>query len=126
MKVSNFITLFNVRTKNGKITSEDVLRQIIDLVKPKSYLPYDDKIKLVLNTIEETKGMKPCWPYRNRLFIINLINAYTKLEATVDDFDILSENLFIEPLLSTFEREYKICSSIMNNCLAEMECYYGQ
>lgn len=121
MKVNNFITLFNTRTKKGNITSDDALRQIIDLVKPKSYLPYEDKIKLVVETIEETKDLKPCWPYRNRLFIIKLLRAYTNLEVNISDYDLLSQNLFIEPLLSTFEREYKICSSIMNNCLAEME-----
>ena len=123
MKVNNFITLFNTRTKSNHITPEDAAKQIIDLVKPKSYIPYDDKIKLVLSTIEETKDMKPCWPYRNRLFIVNLIKAYTNLEMTIKDFDTLSENMFIEAILSTFEKEYKICISIMNNVLAEMEGY---
>ena len=125
MKVNNFITLFNTRTKNGKIASDDALQCIVDLIKPKSYLPYDEKIKLVLESIEETKDLKPCWPYRNRLFIIKLLKAYTNLEVSIPDYDTLSQNLFIEPLLSTFEREYKICSAIMNNCLAEMEYSYG-
>lgn len=123
MKVNNFITLFNARTKSNKVTPESAAKEIIDLIKPKSYIPYEDKIKLVLDTIEDTKDMKPCWPYRNRLFIVNLIKAYTNLEMAVSDFDILEQNMFTEPILSTFEREYKICSSIMNNCLAEMEGY---
>lgn len=121
MKVNNFITLFNARTKSNHISPEDVAKQIVDLTKPKFYLPYEDKIKIVMNTIEDTKDMKPCWPYRNRLFIVNLIKAYTNLEMTISDFDILEQNMFTEPILSTFEREYKICSAIMNNCLAEME-----
>ena len=120
MKVNNFITLFNTRTKSNHISPEDVAKQIIDLVKPKSYLPYDEKIKIVMSTIEETQDMKPCWPYRNRLFIINLIKAYTNLEVTVSDFDVLDQNMFIEPIMSTFENEYKKCIAIMDNCIAEM------
>ena len=107
MKVNNFITLFNARTKSNHISPEDVAKQIIDLIKPKSYLPYDEKVKIVMSTIEETQDMKPCWPYRNRLFIINLIKAYTNLEMTIPDFDILDQNMFIEPIMSTFENEYK-------------------
>lgn len=127
MKVNNFITLFNVRTKSNQISPEDVAEQIIDLIKPKSYIPYDDKIKLVLSTIENTKNMKPIWPYRNRLFIVNLIKAYTNLEMTIQDFDTLDENRFIEPILSTFQNEYKKCIAIMDNCVAEIEgCKYGQ
>ena len=120
MKVNNFITLFNARTKLNHISPEDVAKQIIDLIKPKSYLPYDEKVKIVMSTIEETQDMKPCWPYRNRLFIINLIKAYTNLEMTIPDFDILDQNMFIEPIMSTFENEYKKCIAIMDNCIAEM------
>ena len=54
MKVNNFITLFNTRTKSNHISQEDVARQIVDLIKPKSYIPYDDKIKLVMSTIKDT------------------------------------------------------------------------
>ena len=127
MKVNNFITLFNVRTKSNQISPEDVAEQIIDLIKPKSYIPYDDKIKLVLSTIEDTKDKFPCWPHRNRLFIVNLIKTYTNLEATIQDFDVLDENRFIEPILSTFQNEYKKCIAIMDNCVVEFErCKNGQ
>ena len=119
VKVNNFITVFNTRVKHRDISEDNLISIIIDLIKPKSYLPYDDKIRLAMSTIEETKDCVPCLPNRNRLFIINLIRTYTNLEATVQDFDILSQNMFIEPILSTFEKEYKICSSIMNMCLAE-------
>ena len=109
--------------KQNHISPEDVAKQIIDLIKPKSYLPYEDKIKLVLSTIEETKDMKPCWPYRNRLFMVNLIKAYTNLEVTEADFDTHDQNMFIEPIMATFENEYKKCIAIMDNCLAEMAVY---
>ena len=120
MKVSNFITLFNVKTKNGKLSQEDLIDIIVELIKPKSYLPYDEKIQLVVDTINDSEVNKPSAPYRNRLFIVNLIRVYTDLEVTVQDFDVLSQNMLIVPILSTFENEYKICSSIMNMCLEEI------
>ena len=123
MKVNNFITLFNTRTKSNHISAEEVAKQIVDLIKPKSYLPYDDKISLIMSTIEQTQNIKPCWPYRNRLFIINLIKAYTNLEVNEKDFDILDSNMFIEPILATFQNEYKKCIAMMDNCIAEMEGY---
>ena len=44
MKVSNFITLFNVKTKNGELSQKDLIDVIVELIKPKSYLSYDRKI----------------------------------------------------------------------------------
>lgn len=125
MKVNNFITLFNAKTKNGKLSQDDLIKIIIDLVQPKSYLSYDDKINLVVNTINDSKNSFPISPNRNRLFIVNLIKTYTTLEITIADFDTLSQNMLIIPILSTFENEYKICSSIMNMCLDEIGggCY---
>lgn len=120
MKVNNFIALFNARTKNGKLSQNELVDCISDLIKPKSYIPYDEKIRLVMDTLESTNDCRPCLPNRNRMFIIKLINMYTNLEVHVSDFDILCQNLFIEPILLTFEREYKICSSIMNMCIAEI------
>ena len=120
MKVSNFITLFNVKTKNGELSQKDLIDVIVELIKPKSYLPYDKKIQLAVDTINDSEVNKPSAPYRNRLFIINLIRTYTDLEVTVQDFDVLSQNMLIVPILSTFENEYKICSSIMNMCLDEI------
>ena len=119
MKVNNFIALFNARTKNGKLSQDELMKCIVDLIKPKSYILYDDKIKIAMKTIEDTKNCVPCWPNRNRMFIINLINSYTSLEVGIPEFDILSQNMFIEAILSTFENEYKICSSIMNMCISE-------
>lgn len=117
MKVSNFIMVLNGRTKNKKIDQQELFNMIVDIIKPQSYLPYDQKIELAMNTIKETSGMLPVIPYRNRAFIINLINVYTVLEAKESDFDLLSQNMLLELILSTFEKEYKICSSIMAMCL---------
>lgn len=119
MNVSNFISLFNVRTKSGKKTQEELMGIINDLIKPKQYLSYDRKIELAMTTIEQTKDMKPIIPNRSRLFVVNLINIYTNIEMTVSDFDVLSQNLLLEPILSSFQREYEICSSILQMCLQE-------
>lgn len=92
---------------------------IVDLIKPKQYLSYDKKIDLALTTIEQSKEFKPVIPNRSRLFVVNLINVYTDLELTIEDFDVLSQNFLLEPILSSFEKEYNICSSILQMCLQE-------
>lgn len=92
---------------------------IEDLIKPKQYLPYDKKIELATTTIAQSRSFKPLIPNRSRLFIINLMNVYTDLEVSVNDFDVLSQNCLLEPILSSFEKEYNICSSILQMCLQE-------
>ena len=119
MKVGNFIALFNIRTKKGGLSQDELMAIIIDLIKPKQYLAYDKKIEIVMATIKQAKDMKPLLPLRSRLFIVNLISVYTNLEMTIDDFDVLSQNLLLEPILASFQREYEICSSIMQMCLEE-------
>lgn len=128
MKINNFLTLFNIRTKNKQLSEEELIQTIAELIGTKQYLPYDDKIKLAIVTINESPKDFPQAPYRNRLFIVNLIKVYTNLEMNITDFDILAENMLVTPILMTFLQEYKICSSIMNMCIAEIggNDYVGQ
>ncbi len=109
--------VLKTKLKGKNLNQSEVLNIVVDLIKPVSYLSYEEKIKLAMETIQKTSSMSPVIPYRNRLFIINLINAYTNLEAKETDFDLLSQNMLLEIVLSTFEKEYKICSSIMSMCL---------
>lgn len=92
---------------------------INELIQPKNYLPYDDKIAIAVSTIKDSIGKTPCAANRKRLFLINLINAYTNLEVDIKGFDLLSQNMFLEPIISTFEYEYKICYDILQMCLEE-------
>lgn len=92
---------------------------IQELIKPKRYISYDDKINLVMATIDSTAKCTPCAPNRKRQFLINMINAYTDLDVDIAGFDLLSQNMFLEPIISTFEYEYKICCEIMQVCLEE-------
>lgn len=121
MKTSVFITSFNVRIKRIQFPSEsDILSVISSLIKPIKYLPYDDKIKLVITTIEQTENEKYPTPMRYRNLIINLINTYTQLEISVEDFDILSFNNLLDPIIATFKSEYIICDSLMKMIVDDM------
>ena len=114
MKVSVFTSLFSARIKSVVSPSaNDIISIISDLIKPSGYLPYDAKIKLVSNTIEQVKDEEYPTPMRHRQFIINLINTYTSLEMTIDDFDVLSANNLLDPIISTFRSEYIVCDSLM-------------
>ena len=122
MKVNVLVSLYNAKMKHaGKITSDIVMKTITDLVKPISYIPYDQKIEIAHQTIKDNLGKE--YPTANtyRSFIIYLIKAYTNIELDEKGFDILMENRMIDLILSTFEPEYKMCSTILQMCLDDME-----
>ena len=122
MKVSNFITIYNARTKHLiDIDATKVMEIIIELIKPIPYISYDKKLELVSKTIECSSNAKFQTAIRKRNFIVNLISAYTNLEMTTDDFDTLSQSKLLDAVLLTFESEYKICNSIMEMCLYDIE-----
>lgn len=123
MKVNNFITIYNARTKYlTNIDAAKAMDIIIELIKPVPYISYDKKIELVEKTIEVSSDAKFKTAIRKRNFIVNLISAYTNLEMTTTDFDILSQSKLLDAVLLTFESEYKICNSIMEMCLYDIEC----
>ena len=122
MKLNTFISLYNVRIKSIDNLNSNIIMEIVnDLVKPLSYLSFDDKIKIVKKTINDSKNEEFPTPYYYRNLIINLISAYTNIEMDANGFDTLSENKLIDVILNLFEPEYKICSSLLQMCLSDME-----
>ena len=117
MKPNAFIALFNARTKNIDIDPEVAKDIVAELIKPKGYIKYDDKISIALETIDESEKMTPVTPNRSRIFLMKLIGLYTNLEVDIEDYDILNQNLLITPILLSFEREYKECESVLKMCL---------
>lgn len=117
MKVNAFITLFNARTKNGDMSPEIAAEVVKDLIKPKGYMNYDDKIAVAMESIKESENMNPITPNRSRIFLMKLIGLYTNLEVDIKDYDILNQNLLITPILLSFEREYHECESVLSMCL---------
>lgn len=122
MKVNVLISLYNTKVKHkGKLTSDVVMDTIIDLIKPINYIAYDKKIEIAKRVIEDNKNKEFPTPNMSRSFIIYLINAYTNIELDEDGFDVLSENKMLDLILSTFESEYKICSTILQMCIDDRE-----
>ncbi len=113
MKTANFITLFNTRIRNCKeLSAKEIVAIVSDLIKPTDYIKYDDKIKIVYGTIQKTRDADYPTPARYRQLILDLINVYTKLEVTTEDFDVLSANKLLDPIMATFQSEYVICESL--------------
>ena len=120
MNVNAFITMYNQRMKKHYgYTEELVVDTVRDLIKPKAYLSFDDKLKLVDRTFDMTHRSSHPAADRYRYFVILLIDAYTLLEVNdvIKSFDILSENHLLDIILSTFEYEYKVCANLMSMCL---------
>ncbi len=113
MKVSQFITLYKVRTKNMDISPDNVIKVVEELVHPKNYISFDNKCKLVEETIKSVQNFQYKTARRYRQFVINLIAVYTDLEMDEKGFDELSETRLLDIVLSTFQSEYQICTGIM-------------
>ena len=118
MKVNAFITIYNTRVKHKseQVSSDDVMGIIIDLIKPKSFLPYDDILNIIDQTIIDSEKTDYPTPNRYRLFIVNLISSYTNLECKIKDFDVLKEAGLLDVVISTFESEYQFCNNLMKMC----------
>lgn len=122
LKVNAFITVYNTRTKHIKDLSPDVVLNIItDLIKPIKYVPFEQKLKMIDKTIEDSKSHKYPTAKRYVDLIMNMIALYTDLEIKKGDFDILSESGLLDIILSTFDSEYKFCSYLMQMCLQDLE-----
>ena len=94
-------------------SADDIISVIKDLIKPKYYVPYDEKIKLVEQSIQKVSKEKYPTPMLYRQLIIDLVNYYTDLEINKESFDDLCYNNLINFIISTFQNEYTICNSIM-------------
>jgi len=51
LKVSSFIMVLKTKLKGKNLNQSEVLNIVVDLIKPVSYLSYEEKIKLAMETI---------------------------------------------------------------------------
>ena len=122
MNVNAFITMYNQRMRKVKEYNQELITSTVsELIKPKMYLSYDDKLDLIDRVISSSTGSKHLTADRYRYFIIELIKTYTILEMNEEQFDLLSENKLLDIILSTFDYEYKICTNLMQMCLKDLE-----
>lgn len=122
MNINAFITMYNQRMKNRRDYTKDmVLTTVQDLIKPKAYLSFNEKLQLIDRTFELVERSKHPTADRYRYFTMVLINAYTVLEVNdvIKAFDLLSENRLLDIILHTFEYEYKVCTNLMSMCLED-------
>lgn len=120
MNVNSFVLLYTAKTKNIKnITLDECLSIIQPIIKPKSYLAFDEKLRIVDKTVEQCEHSSHPTADRYRHFLINLINAYTELDCRIKDFDTLCENKLLDVILSSFKSEYEICSNLLQMYLED-------
>lgn len=101
----------------------------------KKYLPYAEKISFCTNVVESTcyeilsdgkKIFKVNSPFRNALFLLNLVEHYTDIsidwkQGALSEFDALSESETLALIIKTIpESEVKQCSSILEMCLDDL------
>lgn len=121
MKINVFLSLYGAKAKHKAKTPDEMISILGDLLKPKPYIKYDDKLRLIDLTLEQIKDSPHPTADRYRQFIVNMISAYTELELDIEGFDILMENNVLDAILSIFEQEYEFCTSLMNMCMRDKE-----
>ena len=122
MKANIFISLFSAKTKSKiKPTSDEILAIVSDIIKPVSYIKYDDKIRIIDKCFDDIKGSVHPTADLQRAFAINMISAYTNIELDNEGFDILNENSLLEIVLLTFRTEYETCERLLQLCSLDRE-----
>lgn len=114
MKPNIFVKSYEALMKSkNNIEAKDVYELVSKLIKPKKYLTFDDKLKIIDITINQVKNSKHFTAEIYRNFTINLVSAYTNLECQPKDFDLLCETRLLDVILSIFEDEYQRCNALM-------------
>lgn len=118
MKVNAFITVYMSKLKHSN-AENDAFDILYDLIKPIDYLPYDSKLEIIDQTIDQCKSAQHFTADIYRNFTMNLISTYTNIECKPKDFDLLSQAKLLDIVLSTFEEEYRKCTALLQMCLQD-------
>ena len=127
MKVADFVQSFkNKKVMNTKVDPDAVSNYIKETLEVNEYVPFNEKHrivdKVVKKNIEVIDGVKKSDPIGQYVsFIIAMLMSHTNLEISdnpVDDYDELSRNGLLMPIIETFKTDYTECDVLLKMCLA--------
>lgn len=129
MKIKEFVNEFvTKKVANTKANPNAVAEFINKNVEFKTYLPFQTKRKvvdiIVSQSIREEDGVKKVDSIAQYLsFIIAMIGAHTNLELNIenpaDDYDSLNSCGLLEPIISSFQRDYAECEVLLKMAIAD-------
>ena len=128
MKIIDFVQGFkDKKIMNTKVDTDAVGKYIKEILEVREYVPFKEKraiIELiVLNNTKVVDGVKKIDSISQYIsFITAMFTAHTNLEFGEDpvvDYDILSENGLLAPIIETFKTDYSECDVLLKMALAD-------
>lgn len=128
MKVQEFVEKFKKeRIANTKTDNTIVDSFIKKELEVREYVPFKEKRAivelLVLKNIEVVDGVKKHDAISGYVsFVSAMLVAHTNLELSenpVADYDVLSENKLLAPIIETFRTSYDECDVLLKMALAQ-------
>ena len=128
MKIIDFVQGFkDKKIMNTKVDTDAVGKYIKEILEVREYVPFKEKrtiIELiVLNNTKVVDGVKKIDSISQYIsFITAMLTAHTNLEFGEDpvvDYDILSENGLLAPIIETFKTDYSECDVLLKMALAD-------
>lgn len=127
MKTVDFVKGFiEKRVMNTKVDPDAVGKYIKETLEVEEYIPFNTKRrivdKVIKQNIEVIDGVKKNDPISQYVsFVIAMLIAHTNLEISdnpVDDYDELSRNGLLMPVIETFKTDYNECDVLLKMALA--------
>lgn len=127
MTVKEFVQEFkDKKIQNTKVSPNAVEEHIIKTLEIKEYIPFQQKraiAEVVANkNIKFVDGVKKHDAVSGYIsFIIAMLTAHTSLEISndpFDDYDILAASGLLEPIISTFKKDYDECDVVLKMVIA--------
>ena len=129
MKIKDFVNEFiTKKVANTKANPNAVAEFINKNIEFKTYLPFQTKRKvvdiIVSQSIREEGGVKKVDSIAQYLsFIIAMIGSHTNLELNIenpaDDYDSLNSCGLLEPIISSFQKDYAECEALLKMAIAD-------
>lgn len=125
--VKNFVQDFkDKRIMNTKVNTDAVSEYIKETLEVREYVPFKEKRAIVelivLKNTELVDGVKKNDSISQYIsFVTAMLTAHTNLEFSEDpvvDYDILSENGLLAPIIETFKTDYSECDVLLKMALA--------
>lgn len=128
MLVNEFVKLYkDSKVQNTKINPnavEEFIRSKLEIVE---YVPFNTKstiIDMIVDkAVREEDGVKKVNSVEQFLsFIVSMLMAHTNLtfsENPEEDYDALNKNGLIEPIISTFQKDYSECEVLLKMVIAD-------
>ena len=125
--VKNFVQDFkDKKIMNTKVDTDAVSKYIKETLEVREYVPFKEKRAIVelivLNNTEVVDGVKKNDSISQYIsFVTAMLTAHTNLEFSEDpvaDYDILSENGLLAPIIETFKTDYSECDVLLKMALA--------